>query len=125
MEAESYYDVAGGRLTVQRLADAFYVRLFADEVLAPLFANHGGSEHAERMALWLAEALGGPAEYSKRRGFSALVIAHHTRTIIEQHRTRWVGHMLAACDDIRLPDAVRGPFIGYIERASYLALSAR
>ena len=104
-ETESYYDLAGGRLGVQRLAAAFYTRLFADEVLLPRFANPGGPEHAKRMALWLAEALGGPAEYSRRRGFSALVVAHHTRTIIEEQRMRWLGHMHGACDDMGLPGA--------------------
>lgn len=54
MESESYYELAGGRLGIQHLASAFYARLFADEVLVPLFANPGGPEHAERMALWLA-----------------------------------------------------------------------
>ena len=125
MEAESYYDLAGGKLGVQRLAAAFYTRLFADEVLVPLFANPGGPEHAERMALWLGEALGGPAEYSRRRGFSALLVAHHTRTITEEHRVRWLGHMRGACDDLDLPVVVRGPFTGYVERLSYAAVSAR
>jgi len=78
------------------------------------------------MALWLGEALGGPAEYSRRRGFSALVVAHHTRTIIEEQRMRWLGHMHGACDDMGLPGGtVRGPFTGYVERLSYAALSAR
>lgn len=125
MEAESYYEMAGGRLGVQRLAGAFYARLFSDEVLMPLFANPGGPEHAERMALWLGEALGGPAEYTRHRGFSALVVAHHTRTITEEHRVRWLGHMQDACDDLALPPAVCGPFTVYLERLSYAALSAR
>ena len=54
----SLYDDAGGLDGLRRLSNAFYERVLADELLAPVFA-HFTPAHVEHVAVWLAEVFGG------------------------------------------------------------------
>ena len=53
----SLYDDAGGVVGLRRLSNAFYDRVLADELLAPVFA-HFTPAHVEHVAVWLAEIFG-------------------------------------------------------------------
>ena len=63
---ETLYDLAGGAEGMQRLAAAFYRRMFDDPIMVPLFANLK-ADHVGRMALWLGEFFGGPADHARVR----------------------------------------------------------
>lgn len=116
------YELAGGAAGIRRLTDAFYELVFADELLAPLFHDQGG-QHADRLAMWLTELLGGPAEHTAERGgFEVMKGAHHHLRITEPQRARWAELMFRACDVAGMPDEFRRRLVPYIEGGSTFAL---
>jgi hemoglobin len=99
---------------MQRLAAAFYRRVFDDPIMIPLFANHK-ADHVGRMALWLGEFFGGPADHTEQRGgFYTVIAVHEMLTISDAQRDRWIVYMLAACDEVNMPEEVMSFFKPHI-----------
>ncbi|MCK9898234.1 group II truncated hemoglobin [Frankia sp. AgB32] len=97
------YDEVGGLDELRRLSAAFYDRVLADELLAPVFA-HFTPTHLEHVAVWLAEVFGGPADFTTRLGgHQELLRSHLGLAIRDEHRQRWLDLMAAAIDEV-LPD---------------------
>ncbi len=61
-----------------RLAHAWHARVMADEVVSHAFSFGFHPEHSERLAAYWAEALGGPASYSKSCGDESSVVRTHS-----------------------------------------------
>jgi hemoglobin len=94
-----YADV-GGTAGLRRLSDAFYQRVLADPLLAPVFANFTPA-HVEHVAVWLAEVFGGPEDYTARLGgHHALLESHLGLGIRDEHRQRWLQLMGQAIDEV-------------------------
>lgn len=55
----SVYEAAGGTEGLVRLAGAWHRRVMADEVVAHAFSHGFHPDHAERLAAYWGEALGG------------------------------------------------------------------
>ena len=111
---ESFYELAGGKEGMQRLAAAFYRRVFDDPLMLPLFADPT-EDHVGRMALWLGEFFGGPIEHTKQRGgFYTTVAVHEPLDISDAQRDRWINDMLAACQEVHLPEVVLDFFTPFI-----------
>jgi hemoglobin len=98
--AASLYDDVGGTDGLRRLSAAFYKAVLADELLAPVFAQFT-EEHADHVAVWLAEVFGGPADYTAQLGgHQALLRSHLGIGIREEHRQRWLQLMATAIDEV-------------------------
>jgi hemoglobin len=111
---ESLYELAGSREGMQRLATAFYRHVFDDPLMLPLFRDPN-EDHAGRMALWLGEFFGGPSEHTKQRGgFYTTIAVHEPLNISDAQRDRWINYMMAACEEVNLPDAVVDFFTPFI-----------
>jgi truncated hemoglobin YjbI len=120
--AETMYELAGGAAGIQRLTDRFYTLVFADDLLAELFHQHG-DHHADRLAMWLTELFGGPAEHSEHRGgFEVMEGAHHNLQITEPQRARWAALMFRAAEEVGMPAEFRRRLVPYIEGGSTFAL---
>jgi hemoglobin len=112
--AESLYELAGGADGMQRLAATFYAYVFDDPLMLPLFRDPD-EDHVGRMALFLGEFFGGPREHSRQRGgFYTAVAVHEPLNISDAQRDRWINYMLAACEDVNLPEAVMKAFTPFI-----------
>ncbi len=99
----SMYEDIGGVAGLRLLSTAFYERVLADDLLAPVFA-HFTPAHVEHVAVWLAEVFGGPADFSARLGgHQALLSSHLGLEIRDEHRQRWLQLMAGAIIEI-LPD---------------------
>jgi len=99
-EGPSLYDDLGGLPVLQRLSTAFYERVLADELLAPVFADFD-LRHVERVAVWLGEVFGGPSDFTAHLGgHRSLLRSHLGLGIRDEHRTRWLELMGAAIDDV-------------------------
>ena len=72
------FDAIGGAPVVFRLAAAWHDRVMADEVLSHAFSHGFHPEHTERLAAYLAEALGGPTLYSDGLGDETAVVRMHS-----------------------------------------------
>jgi hemoglobin len=116
---------AGGGDKFERLTEAFYKKVRADALLGPVFQDMS-AEHAQRVAHFLVEVLGGQKLYTgKDHGSHASMVEHHIgRKLTEQHRKRWMQLLLETADDIGLPDdpEFRSAFVGYIEWGTRIAV---
>ncbi|MCY1139475.1 group II truncated hemoglobin [Actinoplanes sp. Pm04-4] len=118
------YEWAGGAGALEKLCEAFYQHVLADDVLAPMFAGMNPG-HPRYVALWLGEVFGGPAAYSAERGgYPHMLRMHLGRGITEPQRRRWVNLMQDAADEVGLPGdpEFRAAFVGYLEWGTRLAV---
>jgi hemoglobin len=118
----SLYDDAGGLDALRHLSNAFYDRVLADELLAPVFA-HFTPAHVEHVAVWLAEVFGGPADFTARLGgHQALLRSHLGLKIREEHRQRWLQLMADAISEV-LPGQpeLAAALMGYFEWGTAIA----
>ena len=119
----SFLDDIGGAAVVDRLAEHFYRRALADPDLRVLFRDPD-EPHAKRMAWFLTELFGGERVHSRHRGgFATMVAAHRGLRISEAQRIGWVDHLLAAADEVGIPDGPLRQFANYVDTASRLALN--
>ena len=113
----SVYEFIGGEATLRRLVDLFYARVEADPVLRPLFPDD--LEPGKRWQfLFLMQYFGGPAQYADERGHPRLRMRHMPFAIDTEARDRWLGHMLAAIDEMGITEPARAVMREYFERAS-------
>jgi CDGSH-type Zn-finger protein/truncated hemoglobin YjbI len=116
---------AGGLPALTRMTRLFYEKYVPqDALLAPLFATMS-PDHPQRVAKWLAEVFGGPANYSNEYGgYPRMLSQHLGKGLTEEQRTRWVELLLASARDARLPNDAefRSSFEAYIEWGSRLAV---
>ncbi|MEV0073703.1 antibiotic biosynthesis monooxygenase [Amycolatopsis sp. NPDC050768] len=118
------YDWAGGGPALRRLTEVFYRHVPEDPLLEPVFRGMD-AHHAEHVAVWLGEVLGGPADYTAHHGGHPHMIGRHLgRGITEEQRRRWVSLLLDAADETGLPadPEFRAAFAGYLEWGSRLAV---
>jgi hemoglobin len=105
---QTVYEAAGGTAGLIRLAAAWHERVLADEVVSHPFSRGVRPDHAERLAAYWAEALGGPATYSQRYGGETFVVRLHScEEPHEEMDQRAVDCFVQALDDVGLIDPVR------------------
>jgi hemoglobin len=111
-EAASVYDMVGGDPTFRRLVEAFYARIERDPLLRPLFPADLGPGK-ERQFLFLTQFFGGPPRYTERRGHPRLRARHLPFPIGTAEAEAWLGHMLAAIDEVGIAEPARTRMRGY------------
>ena len=103
MGVESVYEAAGGEAGMLRLAEAWHVRVMADEVVGHAFSHGFHPRHTERLAAYWAEALGGPAAYSGAFGDESQVVRIHSGNgVHDEMDRRAVSCFDQALDDVGL-----------------------
>src|SRR3954451_11129747 len=98
-ETGSLFDRLGGMDAVTAAVDRFYQRVLADAELAPFFARPNITWLRKRQALFLAQALGGPADYPGRD----MRTVHERLAITAGHVDRVAGHLVAALAALGVP----------------------
>jgi hemoglobin len=119
------YEWAGGAEAFERLIDAFYDRVEADDLLAGFFPGGVHAEHRDHVAAWWSEVFGGPARYTgELGGYEAMLAKHRDLAITPQQRFRFASLMSLAADDAGLPDdpEFRAALVGYLEWGTRLAM---
>jgi hemoglobin len=105
----SIYDAVGGQETIDKLVDAFYPRVYADDELRPLFEGHVEMEEIKRkQRLFLPQFLGGPAFYSQEFGPPAMKFRHEPFEITPKRAKRWLSCMQEAFKEIGIYDTPAG-----------------
>jgi hemoglobin len=74
----SVYEAAGGGEGLLHIATAWHARVMADEIVSHAFSHGLHPQHAERLAAYWAEALGGPSSYSETYGDETSVVRIHS-----------------------------------------------
>jgi len=118
------YDWLGGIDALNRLTTRFYERVKDNEILAPIFA-HMNAAHPKHVAAFLAEVLGGPANYSADRGGHPHMVQQHlNRHLNQTQRREWLALLLDTADELKMPDdpEFRSALVGYLEWGTRLAV---
>jgi len=118
------YEWAGGLGALTRMSRLLYAKhIPADPLLAPLFADMPPGQ-AQRLAAWMAEALGGPATNGKNED-PRQAVGYTSGDFGEPQRARWVALATRAADETSLPaDAgFRAAFSSCAEWLSRAALA--
>ena len=116
-EQQSLYERVGGDATFRRLVEAFYARIEQDPLLRPLFPPDLGPGR-EHQFLFLTQYWGGPPRYNVQRGHPRLRMRHAPFAIGPAERDAWVGHMVAAIDEVGIEEPDRSVMIAYFERTA-------
>jgi hemoglobin len=95
------YEAAGGDDGLLRLAGAWHARVMSDEVVSHAFSHGFHPRHTERLAAYLAEALGGPPRYSETYGDETTVVKMHSGNGHHEEMDR----RAVACFDRAMTDA--------------------
>lgn len=111
------YEALGGMEACQALVGAFYARVPGDPVLGPM---HSDSLRCatERLTHYLAQFLGGPAEYAQERWSLSLREAHLRFVIGPKEREAWLKTMSLALDEMKITEPMRSALYAFFERAS-------
>lgn len=121
----SLYEWLGGAQTLEKLTDAFYAKVMADDMLGPVF-RHMSPEHAQHVAHFIGEVFGGAPQYTEEdKGSHAKMVSHHIgKRLTEPMRKRWIQLLLETADEIGLADDPEfcSAFVGYLEWGSRLAV---
>lgn len=102
------YARIGGALGVSTLVDAFYRRVLADPLLAPVFAGVPMDKLRRMQLEFFAAALGGPVEYSGR----PIADAHHHLHLQLAHYQRFVRCLLETLEQFHIDERERYEIIG-------------
>lgn len=102
---ETFYSAVGGHETFHRLVHRFYQLVAEDPVLRPLYPEADLTGAEERLRMFLEQYWGGPRTYSERRGHPRLRMRHAPFRVDADARDRWLAHMRAAMDDLKLEPA--------------------
>jgi hemoglobin len=97
---QSVFDAAGGSQGMLRLAEAWHLRVMADEVVSHAFSHGFRADHGERLAAYWGEALGGPATYSEQYGDETSVVQLHSGNGVHEE----MDQRAIACFDQALQD---------------------
>ena len=102
------YAAVGGQRFFDELVDRFYNAVESDPLLRPMYPSDlTPSRH--RLAGFLAQYWGGPADYSAERGHPRLRMRHMPFAIGQAARDAWIRHMLASLEVAALPDGSKLP----------------
>lgn len=99
---QTVYEAAGGAEGMLALAHAWHQRVLADEIVEHAFSHGFRDDHAERLAAYWSEALGGPNLYSQHYGTETDVVRMHSGNGQEQDE---MNDRAIACFDQALVDA--------------------
>ena len=121
----SLYQWLGGRTTLEKLTEAFYKKVLADELLGPVFKNMS-PEHSKHVAHFIGEVFGGDRLYTEGdNGSHSKMVSHHLgKKLTETMRRRWIALLLETADEVGLADdpEFRSAFVGYLEWGSRIAI---
>ena len=114
---KTVYEQLGGDAVFLHLVDVFYERIEDDQFLRPLFPDDL-EPGKEGQFLFLAQYWGGPPRYIEQRGHPRLRMRHAPFPIGQAERDAWVGHMLAAIDEVGIAEPIRTQMVEYFERTA-------
>jgi hemoglobin len=120
------YEAVGGDAALLALAEAWHVRVQADEVVGHAFGHGVDPHHVERLAAYWVEALGGPARFTQSFGDeSAVVRIHSGHGAHEEMDRRAIACFDGAMSDIGLTpdDPVRAVLHDYFAWATTTSMA--
>jgi len=114
-----FHEDVGGHEVFARLVHEFYLRVREDPVLAPMYPQNDLDGAERRLCMFLEQYWGGPATYSRERGHPRLRMRHAAFHVNPDARDRWLSHMRAALDEVKLSPMHDATLWDYLQRAAH------
>lgn len=102
----SLYDAIGGAPMIRRIVEAFYPKVQAHPLLAPLFPENI-IPVMEKQYLFLTQFLGGPALYSDQYGHPMMRARHLPFPITPKRADAWLDCMKRALAETGLDETLQ------------------
>ena len=109
----------------QQLVAAFYRRVAVDPVIGSFYTPHDLSAAERRLRLFLIQYFGGPGAYSQERGHPRLRMRHQPFRIGEAERAAWLTAMLAAMNEVNIPEPSYSVMRDYFESGAAFMMNVR
>lgn len=101
---KTLYEIVGED-NISLLVDAFYKRVYSDELLIPLFTNNI-DEVKDKQFCFLCQFLGGPSYYNEKYGPPKMRMRHLPHPIDNEKKDAWLRCMKNAIDTLDLESSV-------------------
>ena len=111
---QTLYERIGGRPVIQKLVNAFYVKVFTDPLLGPFFVHTSLEKLTHMQEEFFSLALGGPASESE----ISLRKAHQGRGINHDHLNHFTDHLLESLKEVGVSEIEAYEIIARIETFS-------
>lgn len=98
---ESIYEAIGGEETIRKMVEAFYPRVQAHPLLAPLFPEDI-TPVMGRQFMFLSQFFGGPAIYTERFGHPMMRARHLPFPVTKERADAWLSCMREALQEISM-----------------------
>ncbi|MET4100476.1 hemoglobin [Agrococcus sp. UYP10] len=120
---QSLHEAVGGEPFFRALVHEFYERVWADDVLRPMYPQDDRAGAEERFRMFLEQYWGGPQTYSEQRGHPRLRMRHAPFPVDPDARERWLAAMRGALDALDPAPLHRAELDEYFERAATAMLN--
>jgi hemoglobin len=114
VEEHEVYAAIGGQ-GFERLIDAFYRQIPADDILGPMYPPNDLDGSKRRLRDFLIYRFGGPSTYIEQRGHPRLRARHAPFAIGQAARDRWLRLMKQALAEAELPHDAGGVLESFFE----------
>lgn len=115
---QTIYEAIGGEATVQKMVEAFYPRVQAHPLLAPLFPEDI-MPVMERQFMFLTQFFGGPSLYSDQFGHPMMRARHLPFPITRDRADAWLGCMREALHEIGMEPGLAAMVIDRLSGPAY------
>ena len=112
------FELVGGEEFFVKLVDGFYQGIETDEVLSVMYQGHDLVQARRHLALFLQQYWGGPTIYQSERGHPRLRMRHMPFVIDPDARDRWLDHMQASLEQLKMPLNAREELWNYLVAAA-------
>jgi hemoglobin len=107
---KTLYAELGGMEAITKVVDMFFARLNADARINTLFAKVDHNDLRRLVIEQICEATGGPCKYSGR----SMEEAHSGLNLTEADFSAFMGDLVAAMDDLKVPLAQQNKLIALL-----------
>ncbi|MCM3291880.1 globin [Paenibacillus sp. MER 180] len=116
--SQTIYEAIGGEATVRKMVEAFYPRVQAHPLLAPLFPEDI-MPVMERQFMFLTQFFGGPSLYSDQFGHPMMRARHLPFPITRDRADAWLGCMREALHEIGMEPGLATMVIDRLSGPAY------
>lgn len=116
--SQTIYEAIGGEATVRKMVEAFYPRVQAHPLLAPLFPEDI-MPVMERQFMFLTQFFGGPSLYSDQFGHPMMRARHLPFPITRDRADAWLGCMREALHEIGMEPGLASMVIDRLSGPAY------
>lgn len=115
----------GGHDAFSQLVGEFYRGVARDPELREMYPEADLGPAEDRLRMFLEQYWGGPAAYQEQRGHPRLRIRHMPFAVTPLMRDRWLHHMMAAVDTLKLDPQLDAALRDYLTRAAFSLVNSQ